>query len=157
MPRSIIATPELQCYFDNRYEPIPESGCWIWMHNVSNRGYGKITFDGRDYRAHRVSYAIYFGDPGELLVCHKCDTPECVNPNHLFLGNHQDNMDDRQNKRRHSHGVSRWCAVLDDEKVLDIRKAYGSGTSLSYLAEKYNVSASTLWSAAKRKTWKHVK
>lgn len=84
----------------NYYTPIPEAGCWLWDLAWDGQGYGVIDIYGRQHGAHRVSYMVHKGDPGEGLVCHKCDTPSCINPDHLFLGSPLDNMQDKVKKGR---------------------------------------------------------
>jgi len=81
-----------------------ETGCWEWDKCLdSQNGYG-ITFRNKivkHRRAHRLSYIIFIGAiPKGLFVCYDCDNPKCINPKHLFLGTHQDNMDDMVMKGR---------------------------------------------------------
>lgn len=79
--------------------PEPNSGCWLWTGWTHRQGYGCLRLDGKSKLAHRVAYAAAFGDfPQHLDVCHKCDVTGCINPDHLFLGTHQDNMVDRTRK-----------------------------------------------------------
>ena len=77
-------------------------GCWIWTGNQRKKqGYGGFRYLGKMMLAHRVSYILYKGDFDiELSVCHSCDHPSCVNPDHLFLGTHSDNMKDMALKGR---------------------------------------------------------
>lgn len=77
------------------------SGCWLWIKTLSNKGYGVTTAKGKRYLAHRLSWILHNGDiPGRLCILHKCDTPACVNPDHLFLGTQSDNMRDMHRKER---------------------------------------------------------
>ncbi len=83
------------------------SGCVLWTAAKEPRGYGNIRWRGRMWRAHRLSWVAARGPiPDGLLVCHKCDVPSCINPDHLFLGTHQDNSDDKIKKGRFRGGRS---------------------------------------------------
>ena len=85
----------------NNIELITESGCWIWMGYVTKWGYGTISVDYKKKCTHRMAYQEMIGEiPKGMLVCHTCDVPSCINPNHLFVGTHQDNMDDMTKKGR---------------------------------------------------------
>ena len=103
--------------FEQKYITEPNTGCWIWIAALSNKGYGKI---GRGMRqdghepAHRISWELNYGPiPEGLHVLHKCDNPPCVNPNHLFLGTHGDNMRDSVTKGRADSKTARKCSVRD--------------------------------------------
>lgn len=94
--------------FETKYIPEPSSGCWLWEGAVwMGKRYGAFWIDkffnkGRMTSAHRASIFLYKGiDPKGMEVCHVCDNTLCVNPNHLFLGTHQDNMIDMVKKDRH--------------------------------------------------------
>ena len=81
------------------------SGCWLWTGFKSTTGYGVLQVDGKKIKAHRISYEIYKKQiPQGMSVLHKCDVRECVNPDHLFIGTHQDNMKDMVEKRRSRNG-----------------------------------------------------
>lgn len=81
--------------------PEPNTGCWLWCGTVNSDGYGQLRMAGRTTGAHRLSYEAFVGPVGPgLCVCHKCDVPCCANPDHLFLGTHADNAQDRSRKGR---------------------------------------------------------
>jgi hypothetical protein len=81
-----------------------KTGCWNWIACKNNRGYGKTSFRGNQDLSHRVFWKIINGEiPFGMFICHKCDNPGCVNPEHLFLGTPKDNMQDCVIKDRHNH------------------------------------------------------
>lgn len=82
-----------------------QASCWVWCGGLTRGGYGRIWGHGRQYRAHRLSWIIHYGViPEDLWVLHKCDNPLCVNPEHLWLGDHDDNMRDKYIKGRNCYG-----------------------------------------------------
>ena len=88
--------------FRDSYEIDKKTGCWNWTGSKNGiNGYGRITVEGKSYCAHRVSYELFVGIiPNGYNVCHKCDNPVCINPDHLFVGTRSDNMQDASNKGR---------------------------------------------------------
>lgn len=81
--------------------PEPNTGCILWTGCSDKDGYGIIGIKKNYFRAHRVSYSLSYGEiPNGLFVCHKCDTPSCINPNHLYLGTNSDNQKDVVKRKR---------------------------------------------------------
>jgi hypothetical protein len=100
--------------FEAQYQPEPMSGCWIWNREHSSFGYGTINAFGRKQMAHRVAWQLFRGPiPDGFLVCHRCDIPGCVNPNHLFLGTPADNAQDMVSKSRQSRGLRHSKRIKD--------------------------------------------
>lgn len=143
----------------------PVSNCWEWQ-GSKRQGYGRTIIGSRkdgtrkSVSVHRLSYEIYNGEiPKGYEVCHKCDNPSCINPEHLFVGTRQDNIDDRERKHRNvvKIGEEQPRAILTKKAVKDARwERYYKGTSYSLLAKKYGVSKKTIMNAIKGVTWKCV-
>lgn len=138
------------------------TGCIEWIGSLRN-GYGRLIvgsrIDGsrRSESAHRASYKAYKGDiPDGLFVCHKCDNPKCINPDHLFLGTRQDNVDDREakgrNKTGNTYGESHPKSKLNWAAVDSIRKLSDQHTQ-SELATIYGVSREAIKDVIAKKTW----
>ena len=136
--------------------------CWTWQGAVTAKwGYGCFNWLGRILGAHKVSWLITNGDPGELCVLHKCDNRLCVNPNHFFLGTKQDNANDAVAKGRQARGRMTGKSKLSDDIVRAIRAEYvkvhpkkGNGR---VLAAKYGVSPAAVIAIASGRTWRHLK
>ena len=113
----------------------------MWTSSLSKGGYGGFSLNGKTIFAHRASWILNKGKiPKGLHVCHKCDRPACVNPEHLFLGTHTENMIDMIRKGRHGY------SVLSKEKVKEIKRMYTEGEKQVSIAKKFNVSRQLIWS-----------
>lgn len=108
--------------------------------------------------AHRVSYALYKGPIKDKHVLHSCDNPSCVNPDHLFIGTHQDNMTDMKNKGRAGFevGSERYNSKFTDNQVKYIKSLLKEGVKQNVIAIMYRVHKSTIQGIASGKSWKHV-
>lgn len=145
---------------------ISESGCWEYQGDKDSHGYGRFTIYARylkerkrKFFAHRVAYAFFNGaDPGEKLVCHKCDNPCCINPDHLFLGSHQDNMNDMRDKGRRApqDGENNGHARLDEPSVREIIKKIQEGKTNIAIAKDHGVTHSQVSLIRRGKVWQKV-
>jgi hypothetical protein len=145
----------------NHCIPITETGCFIWLGKVNEKGYGKVIFNGKEKRAHRVVYEHFNGSiPKGMLVRHKCDVPGCINNLHLIIGTAADNTADMLRRNRFSkeqpkcRGSNNGNSKLTDEDVLDIRT---SKLKVTELMQKYGIGRTTVYYIKKRKLWKHLK
>jgi len=142
--------------------------CWLWTGSTV-KSYGRITYKGKTYRAHRLSYELHKGPiPEGLKVCHSCDNPPCVNPEHLWLGTDTENIKDRDMKRRTANGSKISNSVkLTEYDVLSMRDIWdrkGSsllpgqrgGLNYSTLGRMFGVSNQQARSIVLRKSWKHL-
>lgn len=136
----------------------PELGhCWLWQGTCSWSGYGEIQIGNqRHFKTHRLSWIWHKGDiPDGHEVCHRCDIPRCVNPDHLFLGTHQENMADAAAKGRMGHGERHYKAHLTENAVLEIRNLRGT-TSMRSIAKRFGVTDTAIADIFYGITWKHV-
>lgn len=134
----------------------PDS-CWPWTGRVPDR-YGTISIENRPTPTHRAAYLLCVGDiPDGLFVCHRCDNTLCCNPRHLFLGTHQQNVDDCVTKQRHIHGERHPDAMLSEDEVREILSAKdGPRGTGRHLAQRFLVSPSTIAAIWSGRNWKHV-
>ncbi len=153
MPEILLDT---QCRFWEKVDHKSDSECWNWLAGGSE-GYGQIKINGKTYRTHRISYYIHYKkDPGELLVCHKCNNKLCVNPNHLFLGTESENMQHAFATGRHYRkGILQASARLTEQDVRDIRELRGE-ISQAKIAKLFGVSCGTIQHIMDGRNWSHV-
>jgi len=137
----------------------PFDECWIWQGGVNTSGYGIMRAGGRSEGAHRVSWEIHFGPIPDGLQClHRCDVRNCVNPYHLFLGTHQDNMDDMVSKGRDRQliGESHHSAKLTASQVIEIRALAAQGAPQPEIAKRFGITQSNVSQIVLYKSWKHI-
>lgn len=117
------------------------------------RGYACIRVEGKMKKAYRVSYELEKGPISDgLIACHRCDNPACVNPDHIFLGTHKDNGEDKARKKRAPNGSNNGNSRLNDGVVMSILNERGT---LRAIAKKYGVAHSTVKCIKKGHTWSH--
>jgi hypothetical protein len=139
-----------------RFEPDPNSGCWLWLGATNPSGYGHFTSRGTLRLAHRAAFEVHIGPiPSGVCVCHRCDTRACINPDHLFLGSAADNSHDALKKGRlKTHrGVEHPRAALTDDDVRQIRL---DSRTLTEIGNDYGVHHTTVMRVKTRKRWAHV-
>ena len=131
--------------------------CWQWTAGRFDTGYGAFTIERRTMKAHRVSYELAYGPiPDGAFVCHRCDNPTCVRPDHLFLGTPLDNARDRDVKGRGAdrRGERAGAAKLTRLQVRRIRQLYASGRlSQAALAARFGISQGTVHVIVTGKCW----
>ena len=134
---------------------IPEAGCWIWLGSITNHGYGTMTLGRKTHIvAHRASYELKYGPiPEGMFALHHCDTKCCVNPDHIFLGTQQDNMDDKVCKNRQANGIKHGMSKLTEEQA---KEAKFGNVKPTELAKKFNCSATMIRQIRSGLYWKHL-
>ena len=137
-----------------------DEDCWTWT-GGKIRGYGCIKVDGQVWVSHRLVWSKVIGEiPEGLCVCHTCDNPGCVNPSHLFIGTHQDNMADMVAKGRQAVGENGSRVTLTTDKVLEILKRKPDGICprghRKKLADRYGVHSGTITKIWKGIRWQHL-
>ena len=115
--------------------------CWEWEGGLNDSGYGKLRIGDKDTVAHRVSYTEYIGEiPKGMYVLHNCDNRKCNNPEHLFLGTHQDNMDDMVNKNRQAQGEDVCTAKLTNNEVKYMKMLFKRGVMCKVVAAMFGIT-----------------
>lgn len=142
--------------FTTKIEKTPT--CWIWKGSKFSSGYGEFRFED-ERRAHRVSWLLFRGKiPKGIHILHKCDVKDCVNPEHLFLGTHQDNMRDMVKKGRRPQilGTRHGMSKLTEKDILMIRKLNTKSVSRLDIAKRFNITKENVGYIIRRVTWNHI-
>lgn len=154
-----MRSPSLQKILSRCFK---EGECLLWQGAKNNDGYGNINVGGKYLKVHRLVYSLVYG-PTDKSILHRCDKPSCVNPHHLFEGTQDDNMKDAKLKGRLPKGNFHPKAVLNTEKVLEIKNFFAllGNSKVPYgtipmLAKQYGVSYETIQSIRYGKSWSHI-
>jgi hypothetical protein len=142
--------------FESKHEAVTESGCWLWTGSKNNKGYGIFCPSKKHELAHRISWQIANGPIRDgLCVLHKCDTPSCVNPTHLFLGTRLENIRDmdRKGRRIPASGELQGRSVLTEAKVREIR---ADTRKVKQIAASFCVGESAIRHVLAGRSWKNV-
>lgn len=155
--------------FHTRYAKSTEDECWMWkgtkfiMCNSPHKYYGRLDYryDGKRYclSAHRMSWNIHNSTttPSSIFICHKCGNSLCVNPHHLYEGNHLRNMEDMIRHGNSQKGSRHWNVKLTEEDILAIRQAREQEQATwKELAEKYDLHEQSVVAIVGRRRWKHI-
>ena len=157
--RPIDATPELAERLRAMAPPRGDGECWIWQGRINDTGYGSMSVSGRIITAHRAAWVLANGnsDP-RLKVCHRCDSPPCCNPAHLFLGTDKDNgraaVAKGRNKFPDHSGARNPTAKLTAATAREVVALRREGVSQRVLGERFGVSQSTISELLRGRTWK---
>lgn len=151
-----ILKPLRERFIEKVKKPLLPMACWIWTAGKDTSGYGSMYYKlGTRERAHRVSYEIFIGKiPTGLCVLHRCDTRNCVNPKHLFIGTRTDNNHDRDRKGRTSVGESRPNAKLSYKKSRQIKNMKKNGVPAKDIASKFGICECTVYKVVNNKSWR---
>lgn len=139
--------------------PEPNSGCWLWLRSTNTSGYGAFRIGGgKKILAHRAAWIAANGEiPEGICILHRCDTPLCVNPNHLFAGTNTDNVADRVMKGRTSCGQRHPRAKLTEGDVIRIFALHKDGATNQSIADSMGVVQSAVSEILTGRAWTHLK
>jgi len=142
--------------FEQQYERSTEDECWEWYGAVLKSGYGTMKVNGSTERAHRIGYWLRHGEiPDDLFVLHHCDNRRCVNPSHLYLGDHVDNRQDAVERDRTAQGEENGRVKLTEDDVREIKRR-GEDELQRDLADEFGISQSSVNDIINGHTWSHV-
>jgi len=144
---------------DRHTEKLPDlPGCWLWTGGLASDGYPVMKLMGvRNKKVTRIVYTEYIeGYDPSLWVLHKCDTPLCVNPSHLFLGTNQDNTADRTRKNRQAKGERCNKNQLTQHLIKGIDIALAAGYTQMVIAVWFGTTQSNVSLVKRRINWKHI-
>lgn len=143
--------------FESQIDKV-DSGCWLWTGEIVGHGGGILRMGRQILSAYRLSYEIYKEEiPKDMCVCHSCDVRSCVNPDHLWLGTHAENMADAAKKNRMHPGEQSAQSKLKETQVIQIVELYKTGNySQQQLSDMFGVAHSIISGIITGKNWKHL-
>lgn len=136
-----------------------ENGCVLFTGHLDKDGYGRVRVGRRMYRTHRLAWELANSSIEKgICICHKCDNPSCVNPDHLFAGTPKDNTQDMFRKGRQSRrgGVDNGNSKLTPDKVLRLREMHAAGASLRELSNTFSIHPAYASQVANGFNWKEI-
>ena len=149
--------------FWNKVEKRGEDECWLWHGNIDHEGYGNLGVSfpkNTSIKAHRLSYYLHYGEiDSKKVIMHKCDFPQCTNPNHLIMGTQKENVDDCITKGRRAlqDKENNNRRILNEEKVINIKRLYETGNyTYKFLADMFGVSESAINYVINNKSWQGI-
>ncbi len=133
----------MKAAFDRFIEKVEKSStCWYWKAQIYPNGYGGFSLYGKNMHAHRASWTLHNGEiPKGMCICHKCDNPCCVNPDHLFLGTYKDNTQDMIAKKRKFYPPRK----LTEKEIDEAGERYLKGEKQRDIAKSFKIHQRTLW------------
>ncbi len=142
-----------------------QDACWIWRGALGSGGYGQVHFKhpeyklkkGTKWKTHRLAFLFTHGTLFES-ICHKCDTPACCNPAHLWGGTHAENMRDRDEKGRHKplRGEENGSSRFTEKDILAIRRKFEEGMTQTAIANEFGVKPGHIHLVIRKKIWRHI-
>ena len=159
--------------FDDRTVPLADrikekvqidqsTSCWNWLGFKDSKGYGSLWNGKTMGKAHRLSYQEFVGEiPDGLFVLHRCDNPSCINPEHLFLGTHIENMADMRAKGRSAsekrqRGSVHYQSKLTESQVVEIKTRLAKGEECTAIAKLFDVDRTCISNIKRGINWKHI-
>lgn len=141
-------------------DPVWPNDCWPWLGTIGQNGYGHFNIHCVPNMAHRVAYQLFVGPIlKKLIICHDCDRRDCVNPHHLFMGTHTDNMNDMLTKNRGTlsyPGEKSGRAGITELQAIEIIQMGNNGYTINEIAVRMNTTYDTVYPIVKGMSWKHL-
>lgn len=138
--------------------PEPNSGCWLWLGRLNEWGYGVFRLDNKTVLAHRASWIVNYGEiPDGKKVCHSCDMPPCINPDHLWIGTDDDNAQDciRKGRAVHPRGCEHPNVSITEDQAMEIISRLRTEEDLA-IATYIGCTENAVNLIRRNRTWRHL-